>query len=149
MIIRVLLKRYSELNKMKKYALIILTCLPFSVFAEGQDAFGIIFGTIDFIKVFGIWAILIWGLIRSFEYLKSNKLEKRKKRIIWITTGLLSLFIWSMILHDPHPYDGPIDSIFNKKPTSDPESAIEPNAGLLLNATFSTLNKHHNHLVLY
>lgn len=115
---------------MKKYSIIILTLLPLSVFAEGQDVFGIIFGTIDFIKVFGIWAILIWGLIRTFEYFKSNKLEKKKKGIIWITTGLISLFIWSMIIHDPYPYDGPIDSLFKKIITYDlnrvrPDSTIE------------------------
>lgn len=105
---------------MKKYTIIILTLLPFSVFAEGQDAFGVILGTIDFIKVFGIWTILIWGSIRTFEYFKSTKLEKKKKRIIWITTGLISLFIWSMIMHDPYPYDGPIDSLLKKKITYDP-----------------------------
>ena len=97
---------------MKKYSIIILTLFPFSVFAEGQDAFGIIFGTIDFIKISGIWLILVWGIIRIFEYLKSRKLEKKKKQIIWITTGLIALFIWSMIIHDPNPYEGPIDSLF-------------------------------------
>jgi hypothetical protein len=27
-----------------------------------------------------------------------------------------------MIIHDPYPYDGPIDSIFKEKPTFDPNA---------------------------
>ncbi len=104
---------------MKKSLIILLTISPLLVFAEGQDALGVFLDTIDFIKIFSIWAVVIFAFIKIFNYIKPNKLDKRKKKIVWFATGLIALFIWSMIKHDPY-HDGPIDSIFKKKLTFDP-----------------------------
>ena len=97
---------------MKRNLIIGLILLPQFVFAEGQYALDFFSDAIDFIKVFSIWAIVIFSFIKIFELFKPNRLNKRQKKIIWITTGIIALFIWSMIKHDPHPYEGPIDSIF-------------------------------------
>ncbi|PZE15571.1 hypothetical protein DNU06_17395 [Putridiphycobacter roseus] len=90
--------------------------MPRLVRAEGQYALDFALDAIDFIKVFIIWAVLVLFSIKILNYIKVNKLSKRNKTIIWLSTGLVALFIWSMIKHDSRPYEGPIDSIFNKMP---------------------------------
>ena len=104
---------------MKKYIILILTFTPLFSFAEGQYGLGVFLDTIDFIKVFSVWAIMIFILIRILNYVCSTKLKKLHKKYIWLGTGLIALFFWSMIKHDPYPYEGPIDSIFKTIPTYD------------------------------
>ena len=104
---------------MRKHIILILTFTPLFAFAEGQDALGIFSDVIDFIKVFSVWGIMIFILIRILNYFRSTKLKTLHKKYIWIGTGLISLFVWSMIKHDPYPYEGPIDSIFKTLPTYD------------------------------
>ena len=102
---------------MKKLIILILTFTPLFVFAEGQDALGVFLDVLDFIKVFSVWGIIIFILIRILNYTRSTKLKTLHKKYIWIGTGFVALFMWSMIKHDPYPYEGPIDSIFKKMPT--------------------------------
>lgn len=117
---------------MKFFFIIGLIIAPLLVFAEGQDALGILLDTIDFVKVFGVWAILIFTFLKILNYLKPNILNESKKKVIWIATGLIASFVWSMIKHDPYPYEGPIDSIFKNEITKEqneqkPDSTIEYN----------------------
>ena len=101
---------------MKKKLILILTFTPLFAFAEGQDALGVFLDVIDFIKVFSVWGIMIFILIRILHYVRSTKLKTKHKKYIWFGTGIIALFVWSMIKHDPYPYEGPIDSIFKKMP---------------------------------
>ena len=104
---------------MKKTIILILSFTPLFTFAEGQYGLGIFLDVFDFIKVFSIWGITVFVLIRIFNSVNSNKLGKQYKKFIWLGTGLIALFIWSMIKHDSNPYSGPIDSLFNKNLTID------------------------------
>lgn len=100
---------------MKKYLVLILIFIPSLVRAEGQYALDFAMDAVDFIKVFVIWALLVFFSIKIRNYIKTDKLSKRMKIIVWLNTGLIALFIWAMIKHDSKPYEGPIDSIFNKR----------------------------------
>jgi hypothetical protein len=102
-------------------ALIILS--PITVLAEGQEGLQTILAAFQFIIVFSIWAILIWTIIKLANWLKKTKLSKIQIRVIWTSTGLIPLFIWSMIKHDPRPYEGPIDSLFKKNLAHDPNES--------------------------
>jgi len=96
----------------KNILLITALIVPNIIFADGQDSFTIIFGFIDFLKVFVPWIIIISFGIILYKRIMGRPLKKKKKVIIYISTGIIALFIWSMIIHDSEPFEGPIDSIF-------------------------------------
>lgn len=98
--------------------------------AGGQAPIGVFFDVIDFIIVFLIWLFSVLVLIQINRRLKLVELSKFKRRVLWISTGLVALFVWSMVKHDGRPYEGPIDSLFKSKSTFDsnepqPDGTIE------------------------
>lgn len=104
---------------MKRILTAIISLSPLTSFAEGQNVLKILSDAIDFGKIFLLWFILIWSTLKLLVYYKKSKIGKTNKRIIWASTGLIALFIWSMVKHDPYPYEGPIDSIFRKNVAND------------------------------
>ncbi len=99
---------------MKKEVLIFCTLMISSslLIAEGQDSFTIIFGAIDFMIIFCIWAMVVFGGLFITNRIGKKKINKKQKRLIVILSAIIALFIWSMIIHDSRPFEGPIDSIF-------------------------------------
>lgn len=107
-----------------KKILLILLLLPFFGHAEGQDAFGLILDVIDFVKVFAVWAIIVFPTVLILNHYRTKKLSYNFKAMFYIGTGLIALFVFSMVRFDSQPYDGPIDSLFHKEYNS-PESQTE------------------------
>jgi hypothetical protein len=102
----------SNFGVVKKIYIIYIMLFPSIAFAEGQEALALFMDVIDFVKVVGIWGIVVGAILRITNHFLRNKLLTKQVRFIWIITGVIALFIWSMIKHDPYPLEGPIDSIF-------------------------------------
>jgi len=109
---------------MKKF-LVILLLLPFFGHAEGQDALSLILDVIDFVKVFAIWAIVVFPTVLILNKYRTKKLSFNFKTMFYIGTGLIALFVFSMVKFDSQPYDGPIDSLFHNEFNSPERKAEE------------------------
>jgi len=83
----------------KKY-LILLVLFPLVGHAEGQDIFSYIIHTIDFIKVFGIWSVTILIAIPIINSVRTEKLNSNAKKMIWLSTGVIAMFVWLLITLD-------------------------------------------------
>ena len=99
--------------KRLKY-LFLLMLFPLFGHAEGQAGLSFFLDLIDFVKVFALWAIIVFPTIILLNKFRANKLTLKIKMIFIFGTGLIALFVWSMIKFDSDPWNGPIDSIIYK-----------------------------------
>ena len=77
------------------------------------------FWTVDFIEVFGLWTIGAFIFLYAFKKIKQKLLTKNQKYVFWTIILFSAFFHWSMTTYDPHPTEGPIDSLFYDKQKAD------------------------------
>lgn len=98
----------------QRHILIILLLMPTLTFAEGQAGMEYFIWTIDFIEVFGLWIIGALLFSVALGSIRQQSLSKKQKYIFWAFILFAAFFHWSMTTYDPHPTEGPIDSIIHR-----------------------------------
>lgn len=98
----------------QRYILIILLLIPTLTFAEGQSGMEYFIWIIDFIEVFGLWIIGALLFLVALRSIRQQSLSKKQKYIFWAFILFAAFFHWSMTTYDPHPTEGPIDSIIHR-----------------------------------
>lgn len=97
--------------------------LPTLTFAEGQWGMDYFIWTIDFIEVFGLWTIGALTLLYILKKIRQQSLTKKQKYIFWTVILFSAFFHWSMTTYDPHPTEGPMDSLFWRQRVQDKKMA--------------------------
>lgn len=103
--------------------LIVFLLLPILTFAEGQWGFDYFEWTIDFILVFALWFAVTKAILIAIKKYRKQDLAKKYKYIVWTIIGFIAFFHWSMTTYDPHPTEGPIDSLFWRERVTDKKLA--------------------------
>ncbi len=80
----------------KKY-LFILLLLPIMLFAEGQNVSSLFSDIFTYIAIFVLWHLSVFILIYVINKFKIEKLNLKYVIAIYILTGLIALFIWSLV----------------------------------------------------
>jgi hypothetical protein len=80
----------------RKY-LFILLLFPFVSYAEGQNVRSFFLDKLMFMKILGLWLLTVFLIIYIINKLKKEKLSLTYVLAIYIITGLIAMFIWSLV----------------------------------------------------
>ena len=80
----------------RKY-LFMLLLLPFMLRAEGQNVSSILSDILTFIEIIVFWLLSVFIIIYIINKFKIEKLNLKYVLAVYIVTGLIAIFIWSLV----------------------------------------------------